>query len=106
MLYEPPRGLEPATGSERNDAELTDTIRGIHRDLHAHPGVRRVWAELVVRGHRVARKRVWRLMRAAGLQGRHPRALEADHRRRSGPHRRGPARAGLHRSTARHPLVR
>ena len=36
--------------------------------------MRRVWAELVVRGVRVARKRVWRLMRAAGLQGRHPRA--------------------------------
>ncbi len=36
--------------------------------------MRRVWAELVVRGFRVARKRVWRLMRAAGLQGRHPRA--------------------------------
>jgi DNA invertase Pin-like site-specific DNA recombinase len=27
---------------------------------------------LVVQGVRVARKRVWRLMRAAGLQGRHP----------------------------------
>ena len=36
--------------------------------------MRRVWAELVVRGVRAARKRVWRLMRAAGLQGRHPRA--------------------------------
>jgi putative transposase len=59
---------------ERTDAELTDTIRDIHRDLHGHPGVRRVWAELVVCGYRVARKRVWRLMRAAGLQGRHPRA--------------------------------
>jgi putative transposase len=59
---------------ERTDTELTDTIREIHRDLHGDPGVRRVWAELVVRGYRTARKRVWRLMRAAGLQGRHPRA--------------------------------
>jgi putative transposase len=59
---------------ERTDAELTETIREIHRDLHGHPGVRRVWAELVVRGVRTARKRVWRLMAAAGLQGRHPRA--------------------------------
>ena len=59
---------------ERTDAELTDQIQQIHRELHGHPGVRRVWAELVVRGYRVARKRVWRLMRAAGLQGRHPRA--------------------------------
>ncbi len=62
------------TRRERTDAELTDTIRAIHRDLHGDPGVRRVWAELVVRGIRIARKRVWRLMRAAGLQGRHPRA--------------------------------
>jgi transposase InsO family protein len=46
----------------------------IHTELHGHPGVRRVWAELVVRGVRAARKRVWRLMKAAGLQGRHPRA--------------------------------
>ena len=59
---------------ERTDAELTEQIRDIHAELHGHPGVRRVWAELVVRGVRVARKRVWRLMRAAGLRGRHPRA--------------------------------
>ena len=59
---------------ERTDAELTEMIREIHRELHGHPGVRRVLAELVVRGVRVAAKRVWRLMRAAGLRGRHPRA--------------------------------
>jgi putative transposase len=59
---------------ERTDAELTETIREIHRELHGHPGVRRVFAELVVRGVRVAAKRVWRLMRAAGLRGRHSRA--------------------------------
>jgi HTH-like domain len=58
---------------ERTDAELTEQIREIHRDLHGHPGVRRVWAELVVRGVQVACKRVWRLMRAAGLRGRFPR---------------------------------
>ena len=59
---------------ERTDAELAKQIREIHTELHGHPGVRRVWAELVVRGVRAARKRVWRLMKAAGLQGRHPRA--------------------------------
>jgi transposase InsO family protein len=59
---------------ERTDAELTKQIREIHAELHGHPGVRRVWAELVVRGLRVAHKRVWRLMTAAGLRGRHPRA--------------------------------
>jgi putative transposase len=46
----------------------------IHTELDGHPGVRRVWAELVARGVRVGPKRVWRLMRAAGLRGRHPRA--------------------------------
>jgi putative transposase len=59
---------------ERTDDELAIQIREIHAELDGHPGVRRVWAELVVRGVRVSRKRVWRLMRAAGLQGRHPRA--------------------------------
>jgi hypothetical protein len=41
---------------ERTDAELTEQIREIHAQLHGHPGVRRVWAELVVRGLQVARK--------------------------------------------------
>ncbi|MCA1854077.1 MAG: IS3 family transposase [Beggiatoa sp.] len=59
---------------ERDDAELTESIRQLHGELHGHPGVRRIWAELVARGVRVAKKRVWRLMRAAGLRGRHPRA--------------------------------
>jgi len=59
---------------ERTDAERTEQIREIHRDLRGHPGVRRVWAELVARGVRVAAKRVWRLMKAADLRGRHPRA--------------------------------
>ena len=65
---------------ERTDAELTTQIRQIHSELHGHPGVRRVWAELVVHGVRAARKRVWRLMRAAGLQGRHPRDSAAQFR--------------------------
>jgi hypothetical protein len=51
-------GLRPCQ-RERTDAELTETIREIHTDLHGHPGVHRVWAELVVRGLRVARKRVF-----------------------------------------------
>jgi transposase InsO family protein len=59
---------------DRTDTQLTDQIRTIHAELHGHPGVRRIWAELVVRGVRTGRKRVWRLMRATGLQGRHPRA--------------------------------
>jgi hypothetical protein len=59
---------------ERTDAELTEQILQIHAELRGDPGVRRVWAELVTRGVRVATKRVWRLMQAAGVRGRHPRA--------------------------------
>jgi putative transposase len=58
---------------ERTDAELTEQIRQIHSEWEGNPGVRRVWAELAARGVRVGPKRV-RLMRAAGLRGRHPRA--------------------------------
>ena len=59
---------------ERTDADLTETIQKIHTELSGNPGVRRVHAELVVLGHRISPKRVWRLMKAAGLQGRHPQA--------------------------------
>ena len=64
-----PPGLLPVAG-RRARASVSaptpsspSTIREIHTELHGHPGVRRVWAELVVRGVRAARKRVWRLMR-------------------------------------------
>jgi putative transposase len=63
--------------SDREDADamLTRLIRAIHDKLRGNPGVRRVHAALVVAGQRVSRKRVWRLMRAAGLQGRHPKSF-------------------------------
>ncbi|GLZ50359.1 transposase [Actinomycetospora sp. NBRC 106375] len=54
------------------DAELADRIGELHRDLPGQPGVRRVFAELAAHGWRVGRKRVWRLMRAQGRQGRTP----------------------------------
>ena len=59
---------------ERTDAELTEAIRQIHSELEGNPGVRRIHAELTTRRIQVGPKRVWRLMRAAGLRGRHPRA--------------------------------
>lgn len=59
---------------ETQDAMLTRLIHHFFERLRANPGVRRMHAELAAAGHRVARKRVWRLMQAAGLQGRHPRA--------------------------------
>ncbi|MGH3917062.1 MAG: IS3 family transposase [Pseudonocardiaceae bacterium] len=57
-----------------SERERTETIRQIRTELHADPGVRRVRAELVVRGVRIAGKRVWPLMKAAGLRGHHLRA--------------------------------
>ncbi|MEV6102754.1 IS3 family transposase [Nocardia sp. NPDC051981] len=57
---------------ERDDALLTLVIEAIHAKLRGNPGVRRVHAALAAAGRQVSRKRVWRLMRAAGLQGRFP----------------------------------
>lgn len=57
---------------ERDDRTLTLLIEAIHSKLRGNPGVRRVHAALAAAGRRVSRKRVWRLMRAAGLQGRFP----------------------------------
>ena len=51
------------------DAELTERIRAIHARSDGTYGVPRVHAELVDEGVRVGRRRVARLMRAAGLQG-------------------------------------
>jgi putative transposase len=67
------RTREPSA-HEREDATLTALIRAFFARLRGNPGVRRMHAELAVAGHRISRKRVWRLMQTAGLQGRHPRA--------------------------------
>lgn len=60
---------------ENDDAVLMLLIRAIHDKLRGNPGVRRVHAALLVAGRRVSRKRVWRLMKTAGLEGRHPKAF-------------------------------
>lgn len=56
------------------DTGLVATITEVFERLRGNPGVRRVRAELLVLGHRLSHKRVWRLMKQAGLQGRHPKA--------------------------------
>jgi putative transposase len=56
------------------DDELTALIRFMFGALRGNPGVRRIRAELAAVGHRLSHKRVHRLMRAVGLQGRHPKA--------------------------------
>jgi putative transposase len=55
------------------DAFFTEMIQAAYDRLSGNPGVRRMWAELASCGHRLSPKRVHRLMRSAGLEGRHPR---------------------------------
>ena len=91
---------------ERTDAELTEVICEIHTELHGHPGVRRVWAELVTRGAGGAQAHL------ATDAGRWPAwtpaaSLAQDHHRRSAVRRcAGSDRAGLHRRDGQPPLVR
>jgi transposase InsO family protein len=56
------------------DAMLTELMKNIVDRLNGNVGRRRMRAELAACGHRISIKRVHRLMSAAGLQGRHPRA--------------------------------
>jgi putative transposase len=58
---------------ELSDAWLAERIRRIHADSGGTYGSPRVHAELRRQGIRVGRKRVERLMRAAGLEGAHQR---------------------------------
>ena len=58
---------------QRADEQLTEHIHQVHHGSKGRYGAPRVHAELRRRGRRHARKRVARLMRAAGLCGRRPR---------------------------------
>jgi transposase InsO family protein len=58
---------------QREDAELTARITEIHAESSGSYGAPRTHAELAEQGHRHGRKRIARLMRAAGLRGRTPR---------------------------------
>ncbi len=59
----------PPSARSLADAALTERIHQIHADSRGTYGVPRVHFELGVEGVRVGRKRVARLMKAAGLQG-------------------------------------
>jgi putative transposase len=63
----------PPSARARSDAALTATIREIHKDSRGTYGMPRVHAELRFSGTPCSRKRVARLMRAAGLEGVHRR---------------------------------
>jgi putative transposase len=57
----------------RTDDELTGHIRAAHQASQGRYGAPRIHAQLRRGGHRHGRKRIARLMRAAGLRGRTPR---------------------------------
>ncbi len=59
----------PPSKRSREDAILTDRIRWIYLRSRSTYGAPRVYEELKDEGELVGRKRIARLMRAAGLQG-------------------------------------
>ena len=58
------------------DQELSEHIRQAHQTSKGRYGAPRIHAQLRRDGHRHGRKRIARLLRAAGLHGRTPRRLE------------------------------
>ncbi len=60
----------PAAERRRQDQRLTLEVAAIHAESRGRYGSPRVHAELRDRGQRIARKRVARLMRTAGLRAR------------------------------------
>jgi putative transposase len=61
--------VRPTSLRAKKDLELTARIRTIHDQSRQTYGTPRVHAELAAQGVHVGRKRVARLMRAAGLEG-------------------------------------
>ena len=68
----------PGTPSARQvaDAALTEQLRQAHQVSKGGYGAPRIHAQLRRQGHRHGRKRVARLLRAAGLHGRTPRRFK------------------------------
>ena len=83
--YYADRTSRPVPRSARRDAELTGKIVEIHDRSRGTYGSPRVHPNSEARAQHCARKRVARLMRAAGRHGRHPAAMEAHHHRRPRP---------------------
>ena len=57
---------------EQDDAELAGQIQAVHQESRGRCGAPRIHAELARRGRRHGRKRIARLMRAAGIAGKTP----------------------------------
>jgi transposase InsO family protein len=62
--------------TQSGDEVLAMRIRDVHAEPKGRYGTPRVHAELARRGHRHGRKRIARLMRARGLQGKPARRWE------------------------------
>jgi transposase InsO family protein len=69
------RADSPST-RQQLDQELTEHIRQAHQTSKGRYGAPRIHAQLRRDGHRHGRKRIARLMRAAGLHGRTPRRFK------------------------------
>src|SRR6266508_94164 len=91
------RNAAPSQRS-KDDARLIAIMKNLYAEARGNPGVRRMRAGLAALGHRLSHKRVWRLMKLAGLRGRHPRGQTGAGAR--------PDRAGLLRRSAQREVVR
>ena len=67
------RWVGSASAHQQVDQQLTEHIRAAHTASKGRYGAPRIHAQLRRAGHRHGRKRIARLMRAAGLHGRTPR---------------------------------
>lgn len=75
----------PKSQRTNQDELLTQQIRAIHKDNRGIYGAPRVHAELREQQVRCSRKRVARLMRLAGLRGKHKGSTKPRRRRSSSP---------------------
>jgi putative transposase len=67
------RTAKPSQRS-KDDTTLISIMKKVYAEARGNPGVRRMRAGLAALGHKLSHKRVWRLMKVAGLRGRHPKA--------------------------------
>jgi putative transposase len=61
---------KPSASGRMSDERLLVEIRAIHAEVRQEYGWPKVWKELVVRGHRVGKERVRRLMQKHGIRAR------------------------------------
>jgi len=66
----------PKPERERRDAQLAATVAAVHKKSRRIYGSPRVHRELKARGVQVGKKRIERLMRENGIQGRHKRRFK------------------------------